>query len=166
MLSRPAAVAGSPLWFLIAPGTLAGLLPWLIADGWPEFDGGPAMLVAGALLIAAGLAGLVASFSRFAIEGRATPAPVTPARKLVVGGLYRHVRNPMYVAVLTVIAGEAFLFGEAKLLVYAAIVWLAFHLFVTGYEEPAMRRQFPIEYEAYSRSVRRWLPAVRPYRVA
>ncbi|WP_294011036.1 isoprenylcysteine carboxylmethyltransferase family protein [Sphingomonas sp.] len=163
MLSRPAAIAGSALWFLIAPGTLAGLLPWLIADGRREFDGGPVTIVAGPLLIAAGLAGLVESFARFAIDGRATPAPVTPARKLIVGGLYRHVRNPMYVSVLAVIAGEALLFGEAELLVHAGIVWLVFHLFVRLHEEPAMRRSFPRDYAAYSAAVPRWLPRIRPW---
>ena len=163
MLSRPAAAAGSALWFLIAPGTLAGLLPFLISDGRNEFDVGPAMLIGGAALITAGLAGLVESFVRFASEGRATPAPLTPACKLVVGGLYRHVRNPMYVSVLAVIAGEALMFGQAELMLYAAFAWLGFHLFVTLYEEPAMRRRFPDDYAAYSGAVGRWLPRLKAW---
>ena len=163
MLSRPAALAGSALWFLVAPGTLAGLLPWLIADGRRDFDGGTVMIVAGSLLIAIGLIGLVRSFVRFAIEGQATPAPLTPACKLIVGGLYRHVRNPMYVSVLAVIVGEALLSGQAELFVYAAVVWLGFHLFIVLYEEPAMRHGFPGDYAVYSAAVRRWLPRLKPW---
>ena len=125
MLSRSAAAAGSALWFAIAPGTIAGLLPYLISDGRSEFAVGPILLFGGLALIAAGLAGLVQSFVRFAAEGQATPAPITPASKLIVGGPYRHVRNPMYVSVLAVIAGEALLFGQIELLIYTAFVWLA-----------------------------------------
>ena len=164
MRSRAAAVAGSALWFLIAPGSLAGLIPWLIS-GWRfDQDLGDSRLVqaVGVMLIAAGLAGLIESFARFAWQGRGTPAPVAPSTKLIVSGFYRYVRNPMYVSVLAVIVGEALLFGQAELLVYAALAWLFFHLFVVAYEEPAMRRQFPTAYEAYSRSVRRWLPGSAP----
>jgi protein-S-isoprenylcysteine O-methyltransferase Ste14 len=114
------------------------------------------------LLIAAGLVGLVESFARFAWQGLGTPAPVAPTAKLIVAGGYRYVRNPMYVSVIGVTAGEALLLGQVKLLAYAAVVWLCFHLFVIAYEEPAMRRLFPADYGSYSQSVRRWLPRLRP----
>jgi len=168
MRSRAAALAGSALWFVIAPGTIAGLIPWLVSD-WrftDDFGASGFLRAVGALLIAAGLAGLVESFARFAWQGRGTPAPVAPSTRLIVSGFYRYVRNPMYVSVIAVIVGEALLFGQAGLLLYAALAWLFFHLFVVAYEEPAMRRQFPADFEAYSRSVRRWLPQLRPYRAA
>jgi protein-S-isoprenylcysteine O-methyltransferase Ste14 len=164
MRSRAAALAGSAAWFLIAPGTVAGLIPWLISDWRVSQDFGDSALlrVVGVLLIAAGLAGLVESFARFAWQGRGTPAPVAPTNKLIVSGFYRFVRNPMYVSVIAVIVGEALLFGQAALLAYAALAWLCFHLFVIAYEEPAMRRQFPADYAVYSAAVRRWLPRLKP----
>ena len=168
MRSRAAALAGSAAWFLIAPGTVAGIIPWLIS-GWrfcQDFGASVVLQAVGALLIAAGLAGLIESFARFAWQGRGTPAPVAPTTRLIVSGFYRIVRNPMYVSVIGVIVGEALLFGQVELLVYAAVAWLFFHLFVVAYEEPTMRRQFPADYETYSRSVRRWLPRLRPYRRA
>ncbi len=168
MRSRAAALAGSALFLVIAPGTVAGLIPWLIS-GWrfdQDFSGSGLVRAVGVLLIAAGIAGLIESFARFAWQGRGTPAPLAPTTKLIVSGFYRYVRNPMYVSVIAIIVGEALLFGQARLLVYAAVGWLFFHLFVVAYEEPAMRRQFPADYEAYSRSVRRWLPRLRPYRAA
>jgi len=164
MRSRAAALAGSAAWFLIAPGTVAGLIPWLIS-GWrfgQDFGASGLLRAVGVLLILAGLAGLIESFARFAWHGRGTPAPVAPTTRLIVSGFYSYVRNPMYVSVIAVIVGEALLFGQARLLVYAALAWLFFHLFVVAYEEPAMQRQFPADYEAYSRSVRRWLPRLRP----
>ena len=164
MRSRVAALAGSAAWFLIAPGTVAGLIPWLIS-GWrfsEDFGGSALLRAVGALLIAAGLAGLIESFARFAWHGRGTPAPVAPTNKLIVSGFYRYVRNPMYVSVIAVIVGEALLFGQVELLAYAALAWLCFHLFVVAYEEPAMRRQFPADYAVYSAAVRRWLPRLKP----
>ena len=164
MRSRAAALAGSAAWFLIAPGTVAGFIPWLIS-GWrfsQDFGASGLLRAVGVLLILAGLAGLIESFARFAWHGSGTPAPVAPTNRLIVSGFYSYVRNPMYVFVIAVIVGEALLFGQARLLVYAALAWLFFHLFVVAYEEPAMQRQFPADYGAYSRSVRRWLPRLRP----
>ena len=164
MRSRATALIGSAAWFLIAPGTLAILLPWSLT-GWVianDFGSNPIVAVLGGVMIFAGFFGLVESFGRFALEGLATPAPITPTRQLIVTGLYRHVRNPMYVSVIAVIIGQALLIGQGVLLVYAAVVWLAFHLFVLFYEEPRERERFPEEYSAYSRSVPRWLPRLRP----
>jgi protein-S-isoprenylcysteine O-methyltransferase Ste14 len=164
MRSRAAALAGSALFLVIAPGTVAGLIPWLIS-GWrlsEDFGASDLLRVVGVLMIVAGLVGLVGSFARFAWQGRGTPAPVAPTTKLIVSGFYRFVRNPMYVSVIGIIAGEALLFGQVELLVYAALAWLFFHLFVIAYEEPAMRRQFPADYAVYSAAVRRWLPRLKP----
>ena len=105
-----------------------------------------------------GLASVVHSFARFALEGRGTPAPIAPTESLVVSGQYRWVRNPMYVAVTSMIVGQALLFGAPGLVWYALVVAAAFHAFVLGYEEPTLARRYGESYERYRRSVNRWLP--------
>jgi protein-S-isoprenylcysteine O-methyltransferase Ste14 len=166
MRNRAASLIGSGLFLLIAPGTVAGYLPWLITR-WrfaEDFGDSSLLRVAGAALILPGGLALLECFLRFALVGIGTPAPVAPTRHLVVSGLYRHVRNPMYVAVVGLIFGQALLFGQAGLLVYGGAIWLAFHLFILFYEEPTMRRTFPDEYARYAAAVRRWLPRLRPWR--
>jgi protein-S-isoprenylcysteine O-methyltransferase Ste14 len=118
----------------------------------------------GGILVAIGLAGLVDSFGRFAIQGEGTPAPVAPTKRLIVSGLYRHVRNPMYVAVVSIILGQGLVLGSALLLGYAAVVWLTVHTFVVVYEEPTLRNQFGESYRLYQSQVRRWWPRLRPWR--
>jgi protein-S-isoprenylcysteine O-methyltransferase Ste14 len=165
MRSRAASLAASALFLIVAPGTVAGYLPWLIT-GWRsggDFGGSGAAPAAGGLLVLAGAIVLLECFVRFAWTGLGTPAPVAPTQRLVVTGLYRHVRNPMYVAVFALIAGQALLLGSAPLLAYGAVVWTAFHLFVLLYEEPTLRRQFPDDYERFTRAVPRWLPRLRPW---
>ena len=103
---------------------------------------------------------LLDSFARFALKGLGTPAPVFPTRHLVVSGLYRYVRNPMYLAVVAVIVGQGLLFGDVRVLEYALIPWLAAHLFVLFYEEPTLRRSFGAEYEIYRANVPRWIPCL------
>src|SRR5439155_13741458 len=142
------------------PALAAGLGPWLITR-WrvrPAFlDFEPLRWIAVGLL-AAGIAVAMDGWVRFAIQGRGTPAPTAPPTRLVVTGLYRFVRNPMYVGVLALVVGQALLFGSWPLLGYAAGLWLAFHLFVVLYEEPALRRRFGPTYVAYRGSVPRWIP--------
>jgi protein-S-isoprenylcysteine O-methyltransferase Ste14 len=160
MSGRSASILGSAMFFVLAPGTVAGLVPYLIS-GW-RFEapllGIAASRWAGALLVALGVTGLLHCFARFALEGRGTPAPVAPTETLVISGLYRYVRNPMYVAVVSVIVGQAVLFGSVALLGYAAIVWLCFHLFVLAYEEPTLSRRYGQAYDRYRATVPRWLP--------
>jgi protein-S-isoprenylcysteine O-methyltransferase Ste14 len=159
------AVLGSAVFFVVAPGVVAGLAPWWISRRgaqstilpWPA-------RILGAVLITAGALALLDSFARFALQGSGTPAPVFPTRRLVVKGWYRYVRNPMYVAVVTVILGQSLLLGDARLLAYAALVWLAFHLFVVVYEEPALRAKYRGDYEQFSTSVPRWIPRPTPWR--
>jgi protein-S-isoprenylcysteine O-methyltransferase Ste14 len=98
------------------------------------------------------------------VEGVGTPAPVAPTERLVAGGLYRHVRNPMYLAVGAAIVGQALLLGQPVLLVYAAAFAVTVAAFVRWYEEPALRRRFGEEYEAYLRAVPAWRPRLRPWR--
>ena len=148
MRSKAGPLAGTAVFFVLAPGTIAGWIPYMLTR-WrfqPAFLGLPVLRVAGAVMLLAGLSVLVDSFLRFALEGRGTPAPVVPPEQLVVTGLYRHVRNPMYVAVLLMIAGQALLFGSLALVVYAAVAWLACHTFVLLYEEPTLRRSFGASY--------------------
>ena len=156
---RPA--LGSALFFALAPGVVAGVVPWLLT-GW---DASPSRAwPVGALLVAAGAAVLIHAFARFVREGIGTPAPVAPTRHLVVGGLYRWIRNPMYVAVVTCVMGQALLLGHDGLWVYAVGLMALFYAFVRGYEEPALSRRFGSEYDAYRRAVPGWHPRVRPAR--
>jgi len=159
------AIVGSAVFLVIAPGFVAGLVPWWISH-WrmePSFLGWTLFRLAGAGLVALGLVGLLDSFARFALQGIGTPAPVFPTRHLVVTGLYRYVRNPMYVAVASAILGQALLFGNGRLLEYGAIVWLLFHLFVLLYEEPVLRASFGDEYERFCAEVPRWIPRLTPW---
>jgi protein-S-isoprenylcysteine O-methyltransferase Ste14 len=153
-------VLGSILFFAVAPAVVAGWIPYSISR-WrmqPPFLGLAAGRWAGGALAIAGFVVLLDSFARFALVGEGTPAPIAPTNRLVVSGLYRYVRNPMYLAVVGAIAGQALLFANAPLLAYALGVWLLFHLFVLGYEEPTLRRQFGDSYLTYQREVRRWWP--------
>jgi deazaflavin-dependent oxidoreductase (nitroreductase family) len=159
------AAAGSALFFLVAPGTFVGVIPWLLT-GWQVRDPLPAwtpVRFVGAVLLIAGVTAAAAAFVRFATEGLGTPAPVAAPERLVVGGLYRHVRNPMYVALLTAIVGEALLLGQLSLLAYAAVVAVITNLFVRLYEEPALRRRFGGQFEVYRRAVPGWWPRLRPW---
>src|SRR3979490_1778991 len=101
---------------------------------------------------------------RVPLQGRGTPAPIAPTRNLVVTGLYRYVRNPIYVAVVAIILGQAVLMGDWRLIVYGALLWLAFHVFVVAYEEPTLERTFGREYEAFRAAVPRWIPRMPPWR--
>jgi protein-S-isoprenylcysteine O-methyltransferase Ste14 len=137
-----------------------GLVPWWISQ-WrfaPPFLGLAVLRLAGGILLALGIASVLECFARFALRGIGTPAPVFPTRHLVVTGLYRHVRNPMYIAVVSMIFGQALLFGDLELLEYGALVWLLFHLFVLIYEEPTLRSTFGAEYESFRAKVPRWIP--------
>src|SRR4051812_32356902 len=143
-----AAAAGSSLFFALAPGVVAGVVPWGLT-GW---DAEPVWLplrVLGVLILVAGASVLVVAFARFVIEGLGTPAPVAPTRHLVVGGLYRWVRNPMYVAVAATIIGQAALLGRPALLLYAALFMAAVAAFVHAYEQPVLSERFGDDYERY-----------------
>ena len=167
-MRRSTAAAGSALFFAVAPGVVAGLVPWWLT-GWrvrgPLAHWAPVRL-AGLIMLIAGAFVLIQAFARFVTEGHGTPAPVAPTERLVIGGLYRHVRNPMYLAVVAAITGQALALGQPVLLGYAAAVWVTVASFVRWYEEPALTQQFGAQYRAYRRSVRAWLPRIRPWRPA
>jgi protein-S-isoprenylcysteine O-methyltransferase Ste14 len=162
---RARAAAGSLVFLVLAPGVVAGLIPWWLTR-WEVREPWPSWLplrVAGVILIAAGVALLLEAFARFVVEGLGTPAPVAPPEHLVVGGLYRYVRNPMYLAVGAIIVGQALLLGQLVLLPYAAAFAVAVFAFVRWYEEPTLARQFGDEYEAYRRGVPGWWPRRKPW---
>lgn len=94
----------------------------------------------------------------FAVKGRGTPAPIDPPKELLVSGLYRYVRNPMYIGILLILLGEAFLFCSLALLFYSVIMLVVFHLFVVLYEEPTLAKKFGESYRRYCLEVPRWLP--------
>ena len=165
-MRKPTAAAGSALFFAIAPGVVAGLVPWWLTGWrlrWPPSYWLPVRLAGLVMLIAAAIV-LVRAFARFAVEGRGTPAPPAPTERLVIGGLYRYVRNPMYLAVVAAITGQALLLGQPILLGYAAVVWVTTAAFARWYEEPALARQFGAQYEAYRRGVPAWRPRTRPWK--
>jgi protein-S-isoprenylcysteine O-methyltransferase Ste14 len=159
VMRRSAAAAGSALFFALAPGIVAGVIPYWIT-GWDVEPAGWGWRVLGAAATAAGAVVLVHAFWRFVVEGIGTPAPVAPTQHLVIGGLYRWIRNPMYVAVVACAAGQAGIFGQPALLAYAAFLVVLFVSFVRSYEEPTLTRQFGAEYEAYRRAVPGWWPRV------
>src|SRR5215470_6891171 len=145
-MRKTSAVLGSSLFFVVAPCLAAGGIPWWITH-WqfrPEFL--PFTRVIGIILILAGIPGVVDSFARFALQGLGTPAPVAPPQNLVVTGLYRYVRNPIYVAVVAIVLGQALLFGDRRLLWYAALLWLFFHVAVLVHEEPVLAESFGAQY--------------------
>jgi protein-S-isoprenylcysteine O-methyltransferase Ste14 len=120
--------------------------------------------ILGWALLGLGAAVLLEAFGRFVIEGIGTPAPVAPTEKLVVGGLYRYVRNPMYLAVAAVILGQAAVLGRGVLVVYAVVFGVVVRSFVHWYEEPMLRRQFGADYDSYLRTVPGWWPRLRQRR--
>jgi len=149
---------------VLVPGTVAGLIPWLLT-GWDVRESlWPPVRLVGVLLLAAGVAVLLHAFLRFVVEGVGTPAPVAPTKHLVVGGLYRHVRNPMYLAVAATIVGQALALGQLVLLLYAVAFGVSVYAFVRLYEEPTLRTQFGEQYEEYRRSVPGWWPRRQPWR--
>jgi protein-S-isoprenylcysteine O-methyltransferase Ste14 len=164
--SRTSAAIGTSVFFAVAPGVVAGVVP-LLLTGWHV--GTPtahwaAVRVVGGVLVAVCAIVLVSAFARFAREGLGTPAPIAPTEHLVVGGLYRHVRNPMYLAVVGAIVGQALLLGQPGLLGYAALIAAAVTTFVYGYEQPTLAEQFGAEYDAYRRAVPAWLPRLHPWK--
>ena len=165
-MRRILAILGSAIFLVIAPGIVAGYVPWRIC-GWhvgSPLLGTSSFRLVGVLLIAAGLPVLLDSFARFALQGLGTPAPIFPTRHLVVSGLYQYVRNPMYVAVVTLIVGQGLFFGSARVLEYGIAVWVVFYLFVLIYEEPILLNSYGLEYEEFCANVPRWIPHLRPWR--
>ncbi len=151
---------GTILFVATVPGSVVGLVPYLLS-GWKiqaPFFGWALLRWLGLALFLCAAPIFLDFATRFVRQGRGTPAPIAPTRHLVVGGTFGYVRNPGYVAVVSLLLGQGLFFASPAILVYVAVVALAFHLFVVFYEEPTLRRQFGAEYEGYCRQVPRWIP--------
>ncbi len=163
---RIAPIIGTIVFLFVAPGVMGVFIPWLLS-GWqmaPPLLGFEPFRWLGVALILLGVVLLLDSFARFALQGRGTPAPIYPTATLVVTGAYRYVRNPMYVAVTALIAGQALLFGSVPALIYAALFMLITHLFVLLYEEPTLRATYGAQYDTYAAAVHRWVPRLTAWR--
>ncbi len=148
---------------VLVPGSVTVWVPYyfyLSKGRWGALSIGSHTL-AGLVLIVLGTCGYLWCALDFTFTGRGTPAPIDPPKILVARGLYRYVRNPMYISVLLVLLGESVLFTSMRLLRYASIVAVGFHLFVLLYEEPALRHKFGASYEEYCQTVPRWIPCLR-----
>ncbi len=147
------------LFTIFIPGTVVVLLPLLITHG-AAITQSFGLLILGLAIILTGIFIYAWTVWDFATIGKGTPLPIDAPKKLVVRGLYRFTRNPMYVGVLLVILGWACLFADAWLVLYAGFVWLIINLFVVAYEEPKLRALFGNEYTSYQARVRRWIPRI------
>jgi protein-S-isoprenylcysteine O-methyltransferase Ste14 len=157
------AAAGSLAWLVVAPGTVCGLVPWLVTQWERPDEPLVAVDVVGWALVLVSTAVLLHAFVAFARNGRGTPAPAAPTEHLVVQGAYRHVRNPMYVAVVALVLGQVLLFTSWGLLAYLVVITVAMDAFVRTYEEPTLRETYGEAYDEFSRAVPRWLPRLTPW---
>jgi protein-S-isoprenylcysteine O-methyltransferase Ste14 len=153
----------SVFFTFLLPGTVTVLIPlWLTSSrGAGTFSNHQVLRYFGFPLIAIGSSGLLWCIWDFFSAGQGTLAPVDPPKHLVVRGLYRYVRNPMYVSVVTILLGEAIFFMSLPVLIEAVVFIVLAYLFVVRYEEPVLRRQFGKSYERYTKTVRRWIPRYR-----
>ncbi len=150
----------SLLFLLFAAGLGAGYIPFALLPKGSQVETGLLAYLAVPLWLLGGVT-ILRCFWDFTFKGHGTPNPIDPPRELVTTGLYRHVRNPIYVGVLTIIIGHFLWFKTLWMLAYAIVVFLVFHLFVTLYEEPTLKRKFGTAYEKYCKSVPRWIPKIK-----
>jgi protein-S-isoprenylcysteine O-methyltransferase Ste14 len=149
----------SILFLILAPGIVAGYIPLVFLQQGSQIETGFFAYLAFPLWLI-GVMILLWCFWDFLVKGLGTPAPIDPPKELVVTGLYNYVRNPMYVGVLAIITGHFLWFKTIWMVVYAVIVFLAFYLFVTLYEEPHLKKTFGTVYEEYTKKVPRWIPRI------
>jgi len=148
------------IFTIVVPGTVVVYIPYrLLASetGRPFLDLGFLRYLA-VVPIVLGAAIYLRCAWDFTFTGKGTPAPIDPPKQLVVRGLYRWVRNPMYVGILLLLFGEAGLFESRNVFVYAAVVFLVFHIWVVLYEEPILKQKFGESYQQYGETVPRWMP--------
>lgn len=150
----------SLLFFILAPGMVAGLIPLTLLRTGPQIQTGFLSYLAFPLWVV-GVTTLLWCFWDFLVKGRGTPAPIDPPKELVVSGLYNYVRNPMYVGIALILVGHFMWFGFWNLLIYTVIVFIAFNSFVAFYEEPNLKNRFGTAYEDYLKRVPRWIPRLK-----
>ena len=151
--------ARSLLWTILLPGFFAGYVPWrFFGLGQIQLKWLNPTSLLGLMCIGLGVVLLAACIVEFARSGRGTLSPMDPPRHLVIRGLYKYVRNPMYLSVTTIVLGEALLAHSLALTFYWAIWFVGVNLFVMGYEEPTLRRRFGRSYDEYTEHVGRWVP--------
>ena len=143
----------------LVPATFLVLIPAMILSATGTEGEGGALRLVGLVPLVLGIAVLAWCFAGFIVEGEGTPAPYDPPHRLVTGRLYGWMRNPMYVAVTTILVGEAMFYGSVALLAWAAVAWIFFHVFVVLYEEPTLQRRFGPAYDVYTEHVPRWIPS-------
>jgi len=160
-MRRLRAAIGSLVFLVLVPGVIAGVLPWMLT-AWKGSSAWP-LQVTGLVLLVGGASVLLVAFARFVLEGLGTPAPVAPTERLVIGGLYRYLRNPMYLAVAATIIGQALILGRLVLLAYAVVFAAVVAVFVHAYEQPTLTARYGDQYEAYRRAVPAWWPRRRPW---
>ncbi|MCI0563993.1 MAG: isoprenylcysteine carboxylmethyltransferase family protein [Nitrososphaera sp.] len=154
------------IFTIVVPGSVTVLVPYLLLSsghGLYRWQIGPLRFL-GIFPIILGVFFYLRCAWDFTFTGGGTPAPIDPPKRFVAKGLFRIVRNPMYVGITLILTGESILFESPKLLAYAAILWVGFHLFVIFYEEPTLRKKFGTIYEEYCRSVPRWIPKIKNYK--
>jgi protein-S-isoprenylcysteine O-methyltransferase Ste14 len=148
----------SLLWTILLPGIVAGYVPWrFFGLRRAEVTLSPPRLL-GLVGVGVGVVLLATCIFEFARSGLGTVSPLDPPRRLVIRGLYRYVRNPMYLSVTTILLGEVLLTGSRTLAIYWALWFVGANVFVVGYEEPTLRFRFGASYDQYRRDVGRWLP--------
>ncbi len=148
------------LWTILAPGMVTLYLPYRIVTDWypveiRSWNGGT---LAGVPLIVIGVVILFSCIGKFAVLGEGTLSPLDAPKRLVTEGMYRYVRNPMYLAVMLILLGESLLFSSIPLAIYSAVCFVIFNLIIIFYEEPVLRRKFGKTYQNYCSRVGRWLP--------
>lgn len=160
-MSKLGAALGSLVFTVGQPGLMGGVVPYWLT-GWQSAGPPYALQIVGVVLLGIGIGVLLHTVTRFVVEGLGTPFPAAPTQNLVVGGLYRYVRNPMYLA--AIILGQAAMLGRTVLLTYAALFWGVVASFVRFYEEPKLADTYGEQYDAYRRAVRAWWPRASPWR--
>jgi protein-S-isoprenylcysteine O-methyltransferase Ste14 len=154
-------IARTVLFTMLVPGTVAVYIPWRLRGGGHLAAHGVAAWAGIAMIVAGAAIYFDTAFWGFAVVGKGTPAPIAPTKHLVVTGLHRFVRNPMYIGVGLVVAGQAWLFHSVHIAIYLAVVSVIMNFFVLLYEEPTLHRQFGAEYDRYRARVPRWIPRIR-----
>jgi protein-S-isoprenylcysteine O-methyltransferase Ste14 len=159
---RIAAASGTTVWLVVVAGGVTVLVPWLITGWQLDHEFPAAVRAVGAVVAGLGVVVGTDALLRFPLEGLGTPVPMAPTARLVVHGPYRRVRNPIYLAGLALVLGQALVFGSLALAVWAAALAAWFVGFVRFYEEPTLRQRYGEQYERYCQHVPRWLPSWRP----